>query len=103
MRGRGLSVKDKMIPFGLLIIILASGCAIHEDLEVSKKTYVVQQTIKKDWCYLDGKAVNGWVKAQEKYYEICVSLNSDMPSRTLDHELSHIALHSLGMNMHVID
>ena len=92
-----------MRPLWLIIALLASGCATHDDLEASKKVYVVQQTIQAEWCYLEGKAVNGWVKAHDKYYEICVSLQSDMPSRTLDHELSHVALHSLGMDMTVVD
>jgi hypothetical protein len=87
----------------LIIALLVSGCAFHEDLQSSNQVYLVQQTIQEKWCYLDGVAVNGWTKAREGYYEICVSLNSDMPSRTLDHELSHIALHSLGMDMTVID
>jgi hypothetical protein len=93
-----------MRPLLLIVVLLAtSNCAFHDDLQASEKVYVVKQIVTDDWCRLEGKAVNGWAKMKNGYYEICVSLNSDMPARTLDHELSHIALHSLGLNPLVLD
>jgi hypothetical protein len=79
------------------------SCATHNEIKVDNVTITTQINVTDDWCYLDGKAVNGWAKMMPRFYLICLSLKSDMPSRTLTHEMNHIALHSLGLETHGID
>jgi hypothetical protein len=62
---------------------------------------VVSITVQEDWCIMDGEKVNGLILYNETTREfcvICVSLKSDDPERTMQHELDHCFRIMMGMD-----
>jgi hypothetical protein len=62
---------------------------------------IVEITVQEDWCSIDGKAVNGFIRYNELIREvcvICVSLKSDDPERTLLHEFDHCFRNMMGLD-----
>jgi hypothetical protein len=62
---------------------------------------LVSITVQEDWCMIDGQAVNGLILYNETTREfcvICVSLKSDDPERTMQHELSHCWRNMMGLD-----
>ena len=59
-------------------------------------------TIQEDWCYMkDGQRVRGVIDYNtvvRSISTICVSLKSDDPERTLDHELRHAWRNAVGLD-----
>jgi hypothetical protein len=62
---------------------------------------VVEITVQEDWCRIDGQAVNGFIRYNEAIRGvcvICVSLKSDSPERTMQHELDHCWRNMMGLD-----
>jgi hypothetical protein len=62
---------------------------------------LVSITVQRDWCMMDGEKVNGLILYNETTREfcvICVSLKSDDPERTMQHELSHCWRNMMGLD-----
>jgi hypothetical protein len=58
-------------------------------------------TVQQDWCMMDGEKVNGVIEYNtvvRSVSKICVSLKSDDPERTLQHELSHAWRNAVGLD-----
>jgi hypothetical protein len=62
---------------------------------------LVSITVQNDWCRIDGQAVNGFIRYNEAIRGvcvICVSLKSDSPERTMQHELDHCWRNMMGLD-----
>jgi hypothetical protein len=83
----------KTLTFVTVLVLISCGPTWKEVTPpIGDYKAVVSITVQDDWCRIDGQAVNGFIRYSEivrEFCQICVSLKSDDPERTLLHELDH--------------
>ena len=91
--------------FAVAILALSQmSCVTWEDVlpPVGEFKLYTTITVQEDMCIMpDGTEVNGWTKYNtyvRSVSEICVSLQSDDPERTLQHELAHAWRNAVGLD-----
>ena len=89
----------------LLILFLIFACCSAPQPNITTGEFKIYATVvvTEDWCYMpDNKTkVNGTTRYSTKINalsEICVSLKSDDPERTLQHELGHAWRNAMGLD-----
>lgn len=95
-----------MKAFLLFLFVFLAACAAPQipDL-MSAGQYKIYATVvvTEDWCYMpDNTRVNGVTRYNQvvrSVSEICVSLKSDDPQRTLQHELEHAWRNAVGTDV----
>ena len=92
-----------MKQFLLILFFVFIGCSPTQP-NITTGEYLLHTNvmITEDWCYMpDETKVNGyttyntWVRSLST---ICVSLKSDDPHRTLQHELDHAWRNAVGLD-----
>lgn len=87
----------------LILLIALIGCARSQpDMATGEYKLYSTVVVTEDWCYMpDQTRVNGVTRYNTKVRsvsEICVSLKSDDPERTLRHELEHAWRNAVGLD-----
>ena len=84
----------------LIPLLILYGCAQPQFQKGEHKLYTTIKVVD-DWCYMpDGSPANGVINYNtivRSVSEICISLKSDDPERTLIHELEHAGRNAIGL------
>jgi len=90
--------------FVLIGFILTVGCASpQQNIATGEFKLYTTVVVTEDWCYMPDKTtkVNGVTNYNtlvRSVSTICVSLKSDDPERTLQHELVHAWRNAVGLD-----
>ena len=105
MRGHKHSLYVAVGCFVVAVLALSQmSCVRWEDVLPQTGEYKLYTTIQvqEDMCVIpDGTEVNGWTKYNtyvRSVSDICVSLQSDDPERTMNHELEHAWRNAVGLD-----
>ncbi|MDG5466822.1 hypothetical protein P9J64_00645 [Deltaproteobacteria bacterium IMCC39524] len=89
----------------LVMFLVFIGCSPPQQ-KITTGEFEIYATVivTEDWCYMsDNKTkVNGTTKYfsnVKAFSQICVSLKSDDPERTLQHELAHAWRNAVGLDV----
>ena len=92
-----------MRTFLLISFFFLVGCSPPQpNIATGEFKLYTTVVVTEDWCYMPDKTkVNGATKYSTKVKsisEICVSLKSDDPDRTLKHEMEHAWRNAVGLD-----
>jgi hypothetical protein len=93
-----------MKQFHLILFLIFVGCSPPQpNIATGEFRIYATVIVTEDWCYMsDNKTkVNGttrYITKVRAISEICVSLKSDDPERTLQHELGHAWRNAVGLD-----